>query len=227
LSSGDNLLERVRGLLERTYGMRPSLGSIGSFVVGDRGYRKFYSSDEIARIVESAHGDGARTLVRETNRGLRLALYFPDAMIRRLELHPPGRGLNDANVHAFATLVEELDHLLLIAERAELDRPVTMFELELHANVSKYLVLSRFLAGAAPVLAEDRRRWLRHKLFDGIRYSECDHSIRRRYEDAAHWAVRFLDAIRTVDPKMRLPLLRRFHACGPAEKVSMIERCAA
>jgi len=227
VNSGSNLLDLVRGLLERTYGMRSVLGNIGCYVVGDRGYRHFYADDEIARVVESARGDGARTLVRETPAGIRVAVYFPDAMIRWLERHSPLAGLNDANVQSFATLVEELDHLLLIAERAERGRPVTMFELELHANVSKYLVLSRFLAGAAPVLAEDRRRWLLHQLFDGVSYSENDPEIRRRYEDAARWAVRFLQALRTTDPKLRLALLRRFHACTAAEKVSLIDRCAA
>lgn len=227
MSSRINLLETVRGLLERTYGMRPALGSLGRFVVGDRGYRQFYSGDEIAQVVESVCGDGARILVRETQSGLRLAVYFPDAMIRWLELHPPLAGLNDVNVHSFAVLVEELDHLLVLAERAEMGRPVTMFELELHANVSKFLVLSRFLAGGAPVLAEDRRCWLLHKLFDGVRYSESNPAIRQRYEDAAHWAVRFLQVVRCTDPQHRVALLRRFHACGPTEKVSMIDRCAA
>ena len=61
---------------------------------------------------------GARTLVRETREGLRACIYYPDGMIRRLELFPPQRGLGDENVDAFADLVEELDHLLLLAERS-------------------------------------------------------------------------------------------------------------
>ena len=94
---------------------------------------------------------GARTLVRETDEGLRASIYYPDRLIRVLEQHPPQHGLCDANVDAFATLVEELDHFLMIVARARSGRPLTLFELELHANVSKHLVLSRFLAGAEVV----------------------------------------------------------------------------
>ena len=36
------LLETVRGLLERTYRIRTGLANLGSFVIGDLGYRELY-----------------------------------------------------------------------------------------------------------------------------------------------------------------------------------------
>ena len=38
------LLEAVRGLLERTYRIRTCLPDLGSFVIGDLGYRELYGS---------------------------------------------------------------------------------------------------------------------------------------------------------------------------------------
>jgi hypothetical protein len=88
------------------------------------------------------------------------------------------QGLGDANVDAFAIFVEELDHFLVIAERARHARPVSLLELELHAGVTKYLLCALFLSRRADVqgepggprrtdrrLADEDRLWLRWHLF--------------------------------------------------------------
>ena len=89
--AGLSLLQGVQALLERTYGMRTRLDA-SRFVIGDRGYRRLLAEVEVA---SGAPESGARTLVRETEDGLRAAIYFPDRMIARLEAHPPQRGLQD------------------------------------------------------------------------------------------------------------------------------------
>lgn len=219
------LLDAVRGLLERTYAARAPLGDLAPFVIGDEGYRRLYGGGSPTSAAGSP-GTLARTLVRETGDGVRACIYYPDALIARLEAHPPWRGVDDDNVEAFATLVEELDHLLCIAERAAEGRACSLLELELHANVSKFLVLSRFLAGGRPGAGE--RLWLRRHLFDGGTFSDPEASVRERYRDAARWAVRFLDALDTVRGREeRLRTLRRFHGAGAAGKLEMIRAMAA
>ena len=160
--------------------------------------------------------------MRETHEGVRVCIYYPDGLIHRLELYPPQQGLGEENVEAFAALVEELDHLLLIAERSAQEREVTLFELELHANVSKHLVLSRFLAGDGSRLSERRRRWLRLHLFDMLRFTDADPEVRARYRDAARWAVRFIDALPEIQPSSRITTLRAFHRATIQEKVRLI-----
>ncbi len=221
--SGRSLLELVQGLLDRTYDARHGLADLAPFVVGDRGFRRHYAATE----VRAADGSGARTLVREAGGATRAAIYLPDAMVRRLERHPPQRGLTAQNVQPFAVLVEEVDHLLLLAERARLGRPVTLLELELHANVSKYLVAARFLAGRSPRLAPAQRVWLRHELFERPRYVDPDRATRERYRQAARHAVRLLDGIAPLRPERRLAALRRFHDAGSGDKLRMIDRLAA
>ena len=222
--SSTNLLRSVQGLLERTYRMSTGLDTT-RFVIGERGFRRIYENGG-HEVVASPDGSGARTLVRETAEGLRLSVFYPRAMIDRLEDYPPQHGLGDENVDAFAVLVEELDHLLLIAERFHAERPVSAFELELHANVSKHLVLSRFLAGDRGRLQENDRLWLRHHLFDKGRFSDDDPAVRDRYRDAIRWAVRFLDALADIDTRHRLGLLRRFHGEGAAGKLELIRGLA-
>ena len=206
------LLHAVQGLLERTYGMRTGLDA-ARFVIGDLGYRQFF-----LEVRSGGPERGARTLVRETEQGLRAALYFPDGMIERLEAHPPQRGLGEANVDAFAALVEEVDHLLCIADAAERDRPVSLLELELHADVSKALVLARFLGQGRP-LDGARRTWLRYHLFHKGEWAGEGEGERERYREAARLALRFLDALESRPLAARLAALREFHsATGPGKR---------
>lgn len=211
------LLARVQGLLERTYAMRGWLGDASRFVIGDAGYRDLYAASPRAIVAGAALSPGARTLVRELDGTVRASIYYPDALIATLERHPPDRGLGDENVDAFATLVEELDHLLCLAERVGEGRPSTLFELELHANVSKHLVLERFLAGSSRRLDPRRRVWLRWHLFHKPEWRE------ERYRDAARWGLRFLTAAGSrARTEERLSSLRRFHAAGPQGKLRIV-----
>lgn len=218
------LLESVRAALERTYRMRSGIEDLAPFVIGDEGWRRFYDA---GTKVGSASGDGARTLVRETDDGIRACIYYPDALIRHLEAHPPQRGVADRNVDAFAVLVEELDHLLFIAERARDGRPASLFELELHADVSKYVVLRRFVPAVDRGARDARGPWLRYHLFHKLEWSDPDPAVRARYRDAARWALRFLEAWERCRPERRLDLLRRFHATSAEGKLRLIRSLAA
>jgi len=227
--NGPSLLDSVHQLLERTYLIRSGVDSIGRFVIGDAGYRHLYRGEIVETVgtEPKANGQGARTLIRETPDGLAARIYYPDAMIRCLEAYPPHQGLGDANVDAFAVLVEEADHLLCIAERAREERPVSLFELELHANVSKHLVLTRFLAGVSGRLDNRRRAWLRFHLFHKGAPSDTNPAVRGRYADAVRWALRMLDASARLRPAERVLALRQFHSASAHGKLELIGRLSA
>ena len=217
-----SLLENVQDLLTRTYALEARLLPIGRYVIGDEGLRRRYDGEDTA--IHAEAGDGARLLLRETPGGVRACIYYPDEMIQLLEGRPPQRGLDGENVDAFAVLVEELDHLLVTAERVHVGRPVSLLELEWHANVSKYLVLARFLAGGSGRLPAERRIWLRRRLFEERTYVHADHGVRGRYRDASRFAVRFLDTLRGEPAAARVVRLRRFHRAPLESKLEMITR---
>jgi len=219
-----SLLEVVRGLLVRTYRIRCGLSNLEPFVIGDVGYRELYGKGRQEQAVRDGSGAGARMLVRDTERGLAACVYFPDELIGTLERHPPQLGVHAENVGEFATFVEEIDHLLLLAERSVRRRPVSLFELELHANVSKYLVLVRFLAGSGGRLTAERRDWLRRRLFDDVEFCDEDPEVRQRYRDAARWAVRMIGGLAALDGPDSVDALRRFHRAGVPGKLRLIER---
>lgn len=215
-----SLLEAVCAVLRRTYALEAPLQPIGRYVIGDAGLRSFYADG--APEVCSEGGEGGRLLVRETASGVRACIYFPDAMIRHLEAHPPQSGLDARNVDAFAVLVEEVDHLLVAAERAHAGRGVSLLELELQANVSKELVLGRFLAGRRPRLDPAAKAWLRHHLFHKRAYSDGDARVRARYDDASRFALGFLRRLERTPLRERVAALRRFHREPLSAKLAWI-----
>ncbi len=220
MSGRRSLLEQLRGVIERTYGIETGLADVGSFVVGNAGYRRLYAGRTTATSVHSA-APGARMFVRETDGALRACIYYPDELIETLERHPPQHGLSQHNVDAFSSLVEELDHLLLLIWRKQQERSVSMFELELQANVTKHLVLARFLAAGRPRLAPHERLWLRQQLFDRGEFVDEDPAVVERYRQALRCGVRFLDQL-PHEASRRLAALRRFHTADAAGKLEMI-----
>jgi hypothetical protein len=222
-----SLLELTQGLLERTYGMPRIVHDVGRYVIGDLGYRRLYAGLRQVTIPSPRpEAAAARTLVRETDEGLRVCVYYPNALIRSLERHPPQRGLRDDNVDSFGVLVEELDHLLCLADRAEAGRPVSLFELELHANVSKHLVLSRFLAGTRRHIRSREKVWLRYHLFFKGGFADREPGLGERYRDAVRWSLRFLGRLERLPVPARIDALRRFHRASTGGKLQLIERLA-
>ena len=223
-----SLLESLQGVIERTYDLQTGVSDIGRFVIGDEGYRRLYArleaSGGVLRKVGSA-GCGARTLVRDdAEGGLAVCLYYPDHLIASLERNDPTRRLDDDNVDAFATLVEELDHLLVIAERYRSRGITSLMDLELHANVSKYLVMKLFLTRmrGARRLSEAQAAWIRWHLFDKGEFADPDPEVRSRYQDAARMAARYVRVLDGLPPAEILPELRRFHRLTPQAKVAHI-----
>lgn len=200
------LLLTLQSMIERSYAMPPVIADIAPFIIGDAGFRARYGVEAAGAGEGAEEGTDpgaprARLLIRDGGPVLRAVLYYPDALVRHLERFDPLRGLGEENIEAFATLVEELDHLLTVASRAREGRPVSLLELEHHANVTKYLVVLHFLgrqAGRAR-LPEEVRDWARHHLFG--RYAEGDGEEERRYRTAARLALRF---VRRLD-RMSVP----------------------
>jgi hypothetical protein len=162
-------------------------------------------------------------LVRPFGGVTQAALYYPDALVRHLEIHDPRRGLGDQNIDAFATFAEELDHLLTLASRSAAGRTVTLLELELHAAVTKYLVVIHFLGrltGRRRV-AELHRLWARHHLFE--KYAPGGGEEGDRYRTAARLAGRYVALLDAIPGAVRRAELIAFHERPFAEQVRQIE----
>ena len=203
------LLPVLQSIIERTYGLEPLKGGVAPFLVGDAGLRALHRRDGGAGDLEMGR---PRLLLRRHPGGYRAVVYYPDALVRHLEVHDPRHGLDDANIDAFAMLVEELDHLLVVASRLAAGRGVRLVELEMHALVTKYLVVLHLLGrltGRRRV-SEFHRLWARHHLFE--KYAAGPDGESRRYLDAARLASRYVGWLDRLAAGTRRAELRRFHA---------------
>ena len=213
------LLPILQALIERSYGMPRLVDDVGRFLIGDGGYRLLYGGRSSA---DGGEQPRARLLVRSEVSTLRASLYYPDALVLHLERHDPRAGIGDENIDAFATFVEELDHLLTLACRAAAGRTVTLLELEHHAAVTKYLLVVHFLGrltGRRSV-SEFYRLWARHHLFE--KYADRQDGREGHYHEAARLAGRYVRILGRLSAAERRTELRAFHRRTFGEQVRLI-----
>jgi hypothetical protein len=197
------LLPVLQSIIERSYGTPRLIGDAARFLIGDEGLRRLYGEGETGR---------ARLMVRDARGGVHASLYLPDRLVRHLERHDPRRGLDDRNIDAFAALVEELDHLLLLASRAASGRSVRLLEMETHALVTKHLMVLHLLGRLTGRrrLPAFHRLWVRHHLFE--KFSEEPGEEPGRYREAARLGWRYvswLDGLSAEERRAELPAFRR------------------
>ena len=213
------LLLTLKSIIERSYGMPRVIEDVAPFLIGDAAYRARYRGRDGSLPTAEA---GARLLVRESGVPLRVVLYYPDALVRHLERHSPLRGVGEVNIEAFAVLVEELDHLLTLASRAAEGRPISLLELEHHANVTKYLVVVHFLGRQTGRrrLSDPLRRWARHHLFE--RYPAGGGEAASRYREAASLAGRYVHFLESLAEEERPRELRAYQRRSFSETYRLI-----
>jgi hypothetical protein len=162
-------------------------------------------------------------LIREANGELGMGLFVDRDALANLERNDPGRRLDDANFADFCVALEGVSHFVYLALCAAGHRPVSAFELELQAEVDKFVCC---------LLLQGPRRDLRQRLYREVRYADdLDAEERSRYRtanaDAERYAGglerRFVREDRVGD---MLDELRRFYRMGIDDKRGLIARHA-
>ena len=175
-------------------------------------------------VIENYYGVERRAdivnYVRVGERGAREALLVrenSDALELRLQL-PPWDATRPAD--AGAQIVEGVSHFVYVAERARTGLPTTQLELELQAEVDKFVVY-----GLESLMLR-RRHELRHVhrgLFEGARFLHAPNTTEGgRYRLAHRLAARYLSRVLDARARSRVRAeLKRFYRCGQAEKISL------
>ena len=184
---------------------------VHDFVVGTE-YR-----DEIVRDRRARE----QLLVVESSGEMNLALYIEPAVLANLVTHDPAHRLDDRNLGDFLLAVEGVSHFIYAVCCAQVDRPVSQIELELQAEVDKYVTCLLATEPETRVSATLRRR-----LFGDAEYEpDLDHEEQGRYRAANDNAQRYAAWLEVafVTPR-RIPEmlaeLRRFYRQGLAAKLA-------
>ena len=217
------LIKELQRKIEKTYALNTGITNIEQYIIGDKGYEEFYAKEKI-RMVVNSHS-GAKVLIRDAGETLKVSIYYPDELIRELESNDPRLSLHDGNVDLCASFVEELDHFLFIAQNYKQNRPFSLLELELQANVTKYLVLKYFIAlqNKSIKLSKFDKEYIRYHLFYKRKYDIEDTSERKRYEDAVKFGMMYTKHIDLLPQEDRLRDLRQFSRMTCPSKIRHIQ----
>ena len=193
--------------------------------------REFLLTDRAQLAAMSSRNSDEQLLLAEEGDTLAMALYIDPQVLMRLTGRDPLESLTHENLADYLTVAEGVSHFVYVAWNTGFDKPVTLLELELQAEVDKYVLCAWLLsaqnAGRFP-------RELHRALFDRTRVDPVAADGREGlYRMASRYAARFCRRVAAVLERRRrgsmrdsLAELRRFYRLGNARKLAYIERYA-
>jgi hypothetical protein len=160
-------------------------------------------------------------LVAEDGGEVSVGLFVDHEALSNLEANDPGHRLDDRNIGDFLLAVEGVSHFVYLTWRARHDHRITALELELQAEVDKYVTC--LLCGHIDRSAELRRRLFEQFTFE----TDLDDDERQRYRTANSNARRYSGSLerRFVQPGRiadMLGELRRFYRLPLDGKLDLI-----
>jgi hypothetical protein len=167
-------------------------------------------------------------LVAEEADGIALGLFLDPAVLARLAAANPLELLNGANLADSWTALEGVSHFVYLAWNADHDRPVSLLELELQAEIDKYV------AGFWLLWAQQPRRFpaeLHRVLFERCRVDVqlAGNRLglyRRANQYAARFCRRLAQLLQPAGAQAQsrvMAELRRFYRLSNAMKLRHIE----
>ena len=167
-------------------------------------------------------------LVAQDDAGLRMGVYIEAAALSQLRRDDPDEALHSGNLRAFALLAEGVSHFLCVSWCAANDRSVSPLELELQAEIDKFVCAALLLRAQT---GSDQCAPLIRVLFDHIRFDPAlDASERDRYRTANGDARRYCQFLAGYLVARRFHELRRelrrFYRLSRNDKVGRIGEVA-
>jgi hypothetical protein len=207
------MLERLQQQLNDTYQSDHGY-DVRDFLVTDARIAKALSADNVLT------NSGETLLVCEEDDGLALTLYLEAEILKRLESADP---LRTGKLDDLCKVIEGLSHFNYVIWRAHRDRSMSLFELELQAEVDKFVSTMEL---AREKRDHDLLNGLHGKLFDNPRFSDdLDEAQLERYRAATEYAARFCRGLRDRLLQSRdstLNELRHFYRLPLNDKISHI-----
>lgn len=203
------LLHRLQRLIERQNGAPPG-PHINQFVLTE--------AEQLEELgLPVAAGAVEQVFVSQDADAPEMSVFIETKTLELAAKNPPT--LDDTqHLDAYCVATEAVSHFVLLAHRAALDGDVSLLELELQAEVDKFVHLSNALrlepnSRGASLLFE--------RLFE--RYSLRPHVTgeeRERYQNASHWAARFCLSLQRANNARQQ--VRKFFASSLAGKLEKL-----
>lgn len=176
---------------------------------------------DVARYLDpDGRPNAEKLLIRTHDEHVELALVLARDSLARLHHDNPLQSLSDSNFQDFCLVLEGVSHFTYAACNAAFGKRITLLELELQAEVDKYVVASALLHQQQSV-PQHRALWRR--LFAGVRYADAlTRPELERYARASRAARRFCRRLQRPRDAVgsRVATLRRFYRMPKLAKLA-------
>jgi hypothetical protein len=190
---------------------------VTDFLVTDPALARLLGCDALVRNTDES------VLLSQDEDGLALSLYLDEEMIARLTRDNPMEGLRAEQLDDLCKVIEGISHFNYIVLRAQQDKAVTLLELEMQAEVDKFV--------GTWLMALDQQdfdfaRRLHGWLFDRVSFNpDLNADQLERYRAANDFAARFCHGLcdrLKRDNLKGMHELRHFYRLSQADKISHI-----
>lgn len=206
------MLGRVQRGLERLYRLDPE-PEVGRFVIGQ----------QERDAADLARNPREQLLLREDQEGLAIGLYLAPGLVDLLAGRGAAQLVRGRRFGDFMMLIEGVSHFVYVAFKAGKNHQLSALELELQAEVDKYVTCL-----LSTEHSQSSSAFLRQRLFKDVVYEhDLDVEEQERYRVANHNALRYSESLeRRFVANHRisdmLAELRRFYRMSLPKKLQHI-----
>jgi hypothetical protein len=163
-----------------------------------------------------------KLLIAEANGEADVALYLERELLERLDRSDPLTCLDRDNLADFWSALEGVSHFTYYAWNAERDKSVSLFELELQAEVDKFVTTATLLREQTGRTPRALHAWL----FDATTFAaELDDDERERYHRANRYAAKYCSRLSPAlaGAEAARHELRHFYRLSQTHKLAHID----
>lgn len=174
----------------------------------------------------SARDNRERLLLRQCGDCLDVSLYIDQEILNTLADENPYEQLTANNLDDFLIALEGVSHFNYLLWNAVHEKSVTQLELELQAEVDKFVTATALLADQG---ADRALETFHNALFTNVSFErELSEQDETRYREANHYAAKYCDGLnKRFGHRHREPSfineLRRFYRMPQNQKIKCIE----
>ena len=180
------MLNTLQNQLEQVYEVDTQL-QVSEFLITDPQLAEKYDNSDNPREVHE------KLLLAQNDEHLDVALYLSNEIVDHLKANNPLESLNENNLHQFWVALEGISHFTYLTWNAQHDREISLFELELQAEVDKF-VMAIWLFSQQQDMQHPRH--LLSKLFIKLQFDSAltEHEL-SRYTLANQYAYRYCEKL--------------------------------
>lgn len=192
------LLDQLQSLLNGVYALEIPY-NVQEFLITD------------AKLAEELDAGGRpveeKLLIAEEEDSASVSLYLEENLLERLTRNDPIRRLNEENLEDFWKALEGVSHFTYYAWNALAEKSVTLLEMELQAEVDKFISTIVLLHQQDGNATPNLHRWL----FSLVKFDErLSEDELTRYQDANYYAAKYCLKL--------APQLAQWTACADINK---------